>query len=90
MHILQRREEGKDQESIQSSTTPDPGYQWESDNVTKKVTFYRHGEYGNQTSMSLDRHLNQGCGKSFDTYLPLFKGDAISWIIFVIYRILVC
>ena len=26
--------EGKDQESIQSSTTPDPGYQWESDNVT--------------------------------------------------------
>ena len=26
--------EGKDQESIQSSTTPDPGYQWESDNFT--------------------------------------------------------
>ena len=25
---------GKDQESIQSSTTPDPGYQWESDNFT--------------------------------------------------------
>ena len=24
----------KDQESIQSSTTPDPGYQWESDKVT--------------------------------------------------------
>ena len=23
----------KDQESIQSSTTPDPGYQWESDNI---------------------------------------------------------
>ena len=31
---LQSRKEGKDQESIQSSTTPDPGYQWESDNVT--------------------------------------------------------
>ena len=28
------RNEGKDQESIQLSTTPDPGYQWESDNVT--------------------------------------------------------
>ena len=26
--------EGKDQESIQSSTTPDPGYEWESDNFT--------------------------------------------------------
>ena len=27
----QRKKEGKDQESIQSSTKPDPGYQWESD-----------------------------------------------------------
>ena len=26
--------EDKDQESIQSSTTPDQGYQWESDNFT--------------------------------------------------------
>ena len=24
----------KDQESIQSSTTPEPGYQWESDKLT--------------------------------------------------------
>ena len=29
----QSKKEGKDQESIQSSTTNDPGYQWESDNV---------------------------------------------------------
>ena len=28
------KKEGKDQESIQSRTTPDPVYQWESDNVT--------------------------------------------------------
>ena len=28
------KKEGKDQELIQSSTTPDPGYQWESDNIT--------------------------------------------------------
>ena len=27
------RKEDKDKESIQSSTTPDPGYQWESDNL---------------------------------------------------------
>ena len=26
------KKEGKDQESIQSNTTPDPGYQWKSDN----------------------------------------------------------
>ena len=28
----------KDQESIQSSTTPDPGYQWESDKPTEDTT----------------------------------------------------
>ena len=28
----------KDQESIQSSTTPDPGYQWESDQLTVDTT----------------------------------------------------
>ena len=28
--------DGKDQESLQSSTTPDAGYQWENDNVTTK------------------------------------------------------
>ena len=28
------KKEGKDQESIQSSTTPDPGYQWESNKLT--------------------------------------------------------
>ena len=27
----------KDQESIQSSTTPDPGYQWESDKLTVDI-----------------------------------------------------
>ena len=31
---MQSKKDGKDEESIQSSTTPDPGYQWESDNVT--------------------------------------------------------
>ena len=31
---FESKKEGKDQKSIQSSTTPDPGYQWESDNFT--------------------------------------------------------
>ena len=34
MEIIQSKKKAKDQESIQSSTTPDPGYQWESDNFT--------------------------------------------------------
>ena len=31
--VKQSKKEGKDQESIQSSTTPDPGYQWKSNKV---------------------------------------------------------
>ena len=30
---MQSKKDGKDQESIQSSTTPDPGYQWESNKL---------------------------------------------------------
>ena len=33
-YISKSKKEGKDRESIQSSTTPDPGYQWENDNAT--------------------------------------------------------
>ena len=32
--LMQSKKDGKDQESIQSSTTPDPGYQWESNKLT--------------------------------------------------------
>ena len=32
--FIQSKKDGKDQESIQSSTTPDPGYQWESNKLT--------------------------------------------------------
>ena len=34
IQVKQSKKLGKDQESIQSSTRPDPGYQWESNNVT--------------------------------------------------------
>ena len=32
--LIQSKKDGKDQESIQSSTTPDPGYQWKSNKLT--------------------------------------------------------
>ena len=32
--FIESKKESKDRESIQSSTTPDPGYHWESDNFT--------------------------------------------------------
>ena len=32
--LIQSKKDGKDQESIQSSTTPDPGYQRESNKLT--------------------------------------------------------
>ena len=31
---IESKKEGKDQESIQSSTTPDPGYKWEGNKPT--------------------------------------------------------
>ena len=31
--LMQSKKDGIDQESIQSSTTPDPGYQWESNKL---------------------------------------------------------
>ena len=34
---IKSKKEGKDQESIQSSTIPDPGYQWENDNFTIRL-----------------------------------------------------
>ena len=36
--FMQSKKWCKDQESIQSSTTPDPGYQWESDKLTEDTT----------------------------------------------------
>ena len=41
---LQSKKKGKDQASIQSNTTPDPGYQWESDNVTRHHKRERRGQ----------------------------------------------
>ena len=38
----QSKKEGKIQESLQSSTTPERRYQWESDNVTIVVTIIHH------------------------------------------------
>ena len=35
--ICSSKKKGKDQESIQSSITPDPGYQMESDNFTIRL-----------------------------------------------------
>ena len=38
VHLNESKSWCKDQESIQSSTTPDPGYQWESDKLTEDTT----------------------------------------------------
>ena len=32
--LMQSKKDDKDQESIQSNTTPDPGYQWKSNKLT--------------------------------------------------------
>ena len=48
----------KDQESTQSSTTPDPGYQWESDNTTnesQEVSPFPAGDHKAQTNRRAQR-----------------------------------
>ena len=42
--IRYNKEEGKDEESIQSSTILDPGYQWESGIKTQENITHRRGE----------------------------------------------
>ena len=40
------KREGKDQETIQSSTTPDPGYQWESEtSQTRAKSPFQAGDH---------------------------------------------
>ena len=39
---IKSKKEGKDQESIQSSTTPDQGYHWENDKFTIRRHTRRH------------------------------------------------
>ena len=53
----------KDQESIQSSTTPDPGYQWESDKLTvdttnesQKVSPFPAGDHKAHLNRRAQRH----------------------------------
>ena len=54
------KKEGKDQESIQSSTTPDTGYQWEIDNFTIGSTVIecltRDREAASSSLMGHQRH----------------------------------
>ena len=42
--LIQSKKDGKDQESIQSCTTPDLGYQWESNKLT--VRHHKQGLRG--------------------------------------------
>ena len=56
-----RLKEGKDKEWIQSNTTSDPGYQWESDNVTirhhkQEVSPFPAGDHNALTNRRAWKH----------------------------------
>ena len=60
---IQSKKGCKDQESIQSSTTPDPGYQWESDKLTvdttnesQEVSPFPAGDHKAHINRSAQRH----------------------------------
>ena len=48
------KKEGKDQELIQSSTTPDPGYQWESNKLT--IRHYKREQRGHPFPAGVHSH----------------------------------
>ena len=48
--LIQSKKDGKDQKSIQSSTTPDPGYQWESNKPTAR---HHKGELRSQDNLQI-------------------------------------
>ena len=62
-----RKKEGKNQKSIQSSTTPGPGYQWESTNVTIR----RYYDLISKFQVGLKSLLRQGLSE------PDFYGDLV-------------
>ena len=59
---LQSKKESKDQESIQSSTTPDPGYQWETmsqldiPNESQEVSPFPAGDHKASTNRRTRTH----------------------------------
>ena len=60
--VYKSKKEGKDQEWIQSSTTPDPGYQWESDitlditNESQEVSPFPAGDHKASTNRQAWKH----------------------------------
>ena len=66
------KKEGKDQESIQSSTTPDPGYQWESDSLTirhHKMSVKRLALSQQVTTMHQQTELHESITKQDRNYI---------------------
>ena len=74
----------KDQESIQSSTTPDPGYQWESDKLTvdttnesQEVPFSAgdHKAYINRRAQRHSKHKTEQKHKRSTKEVPPWNGQ---------------
>ena len=73
------KQECKDQESIRSSTTPDPGYQWESDklkviqyttNDSQEVSpFPAAGDHNASTNRRARRHNNHKTEKTYKIHI---------------------
>ena len=56
--LIQSKKDGKDQESIQSSTTLDPGYQWKSNKLT-----VRHHKQKLKGQDNLQMHFSSASAK---------------------------
>ena len=81
----QRKQGCKDQESTQSSTTPDPGYQWESDKLTVDTTNENqevspfpagdHKAHINRRAQRHSKHKTEQKHKRSTKEVPCWKGQ---------------
>ena len=62
--LIQSKKDGKDQESIQSSTTPDQGYKWESSKLTVR---HHKRELRGQDNLQIYYHCASATVLSKDT-----------------------
>ena len=65
---MQSKKDGKDQESIQSSTTPDPGYQWESNKL-----LVRHHKRGQDNLQIYCNNILSNSLLLLDTFEPVHE-----------------
>ena len=71
---MKSKKEGNDQESIKTSNTPDPGYQWESDNIRIR----HHKRENNEKEKKAEYYLMQKDTDSIKRKLAIYIEESMT------------